>query len=114
MAPLSTRLVPSFASNSAASWVLREPIGSTVMREVYRRGEGGYLKHTIADRRGSERVQAYGTELLDRMAGIGPAGWGLVLVAPFVGSFLGVVIRRLPVGSPIAWARSRCEKCGAR
>ncbi len=33
--------------------------------------------------------------------------------APFVGSFLGVLIRRLPEGRPVAFARSRCEACGA-
>ena len=34
-----------------------------------------------------------------------------VLAAPFVGSFLGVVIRRLPRGQPLAMARSRCDSC---
>ncbi|MBO0736916.1 MAG: prepilin peptidase, partial [Alphaproteobacteria bacterium] len=42
------------------------------------------------------------------------AGWSLIVAAPFVGSFLGVVIRRLPDGLPIVRARSRCESCGAR
>jgi leader peptidase (prepilin peptidase)/N-methyltransferase len=36
-----------------------------------------------------------------------------LLIAPFVGSFLGVVIERLPAGRPIALARSRCGTCGA-
>jgi leader peptidase (prepilin peptidase) / N-methyltransferase len=37
-----------------------------------------------------------------------------VLVAgPFVGSFLGVVIERLPAGRPLAFGRSRCDACGA-
>ena len=54
-----------------------------------------------------------GPELLDRVVGAGPTGWGALLVAPFVGSFLGVVVRRLPEGRPIAWVRSRCEHCGA-
>jgi len=35
-----------------------------------------------------------------------------VLVAPFIGSFLGVLIRRLPGGEPVGMARSRCESCG--
>ncbi len=35
-----------------------------------------------------------------------------VLAAPFVGSFLGVVIRRLPEGRPLILARSACESCG--
>lgn len=40
-------------------------------------------------------------------------GWaGPLLAAPFVGSFLGVLIRRLPRGEPVALARSRCERCG--
>jgi leader peptidase (prepilin peptidase)/N-methyltransferase len=36
-----------------------------------------------------------------------------LLLAPFVGSFLGVVVERLPAGRPIALARSTCESCGA-
>jgi leader peptidase (prepilin peptidase) / N-methyltransferase len=59
-------------------------------------------------------VQAYGVDLLDRVGEAGPAGWSLVLVAPFIGSFLGLIVRRLPDGLPIAWARSACEKCGMR
>jgi leader peptidase (prepilin peptidase)/N-methyltransferase len=35
-----------------------------------------------------------------------------VLLAPFVGSFLGVLIRRLPAGEAVAIARSRCDNCG--
>ena len=58
-------------------------------------------------------MQAYATELLDRMIEGGAAEWSLLLVAPFVGSFLGLLIRRLPDGSPIARGRSRCEACGA-
>jgi leader peptidase (prepilin peptidase)/N-methyltransferase len=38
----------------------------------------------------------------------------LLLLAPFVGSFLGVLIRRLPAGRPVALSRSVCESCGAR
>lgn len=34
-----------------------------------------------------------------------------VLAAPFVGSFLGVVIRRLPDHRPLLLARSACESC---
>lgn len=34
-----------------------------------------------------------------------------LLVAPFIGSFLGVLIRRLPAGEPVALDRSRCESC---
>lgn len=36
-----------------------------------------------------------------------------VLLAPFVGSFLGLVAVRLPAGEPIVWGRSRCRACGA-
>jgi leader peptidase (prepilin peptidase)/N-methyltransferase len=35
-----------------------------------------------------------------------------VILAPFIGSFLGVLIRRLPVGQPIVLARSACASCG--
>jgi len=55
----------------------------------------------------------FGAELLDRLMAAGAAGWSVLLAAPFIGSFLGVVVRRLPEGRPIAWARSRCEHCGA-
>jgi leader peptidase (prepilin peptidase) / N-methyltransferase len=37
--------------------------------------------------------------------------WPL-LAAPFVGSFLGVLINRLPNGTPVAMARSACPNCG--
>ena len=40
------------------------------------------------------------------------AGWALLVAAPFIGSFLGVVIRRVPDGRALAWARSSCENCG--
>jgi len=40
-------------------------------------------------------------------------GWVVPLLgAPFVGSFLGVLIARLPTGRPIVVARSACEACG--
>jgi len=58
-------------------------------------------------------VQAYGTEFLGWMGEARAAEWSLVLVAPFIGSFLGLLIRRLPEGSPIARGRSRCDACGA-
>lgn len=35
-----------------------------------------------------------------------------LLCAPFVGSLLGVLARRLPEGRPVALDRSRCESCG--
>ncbi len=36
----------------------------------------------------------------------------LLLAAPCIGSFLGVVAQRLPAGLPWAWARSACPHCG--
>ena len=45
-------------------------------------------------------------------ASIGASGWVLLAVAPIVGSFLGVLIRRLPEAEPVVWGRSRCEHCG--
>jgi leader peptidase (prepilin peptidase)/N-methyltransferase len=44
---------------------------------------------------------------------LGPEGWGLLIAAPIIGSFLGVLIRRLPDGDPILWSRSKCDGCGA-
>jgi leader peptidase (prepilin peptidase)/N-methyltransferase len=41
------------------------------------------------------------------------AGWiWPVLAAPFVGSFCGVLIARLPEGRDAAWGRSACDACG--
>jgi leader peptidase (prepilin peptidase)/N-methyltransferase len=37
-----------------------------------------------------------------------------LLVAPFIGSFLGVLIHRLPRHLPLLLARSGCEACGTR
>ena len=53
----------------------------------------------------------FGSELLQPVAAV-TAMWGALFAAPFVGSFLGVLVRRLPDGLPIAWSRSRCEWCG--
>jgi leader peptidase (prepilin peptidase)/N-methyltransferase len=36
----------------------------------------------------------------------------LLALAPFVGSFAGVLVRRLPSGQPVLWARSACPSCG--
>jgi leader peptidase (prepilin peptidase)/N-methyltransferase len=38
--------------------------------------------------------------------------WMIVLVAPIIGSWLGVVVRRWPQGRPMAVARSACDACG--
>ena len=37
-----------------------------------------------------------------------------VVVAPFVGSFLAVLVHRLPAGQPVVLARSHCAHCGVR
>lgn len=37
-----------------------------------------------------------------------------IVLAPFIGSFLGVLVRRLSEGRPVALARSTCEHCGHR
>src|ERR1700686_4761912 len=34
-----------------------------------------------------------------------------ILMSPIAGSFVGVLIRRLPNGRAVAWARSQCESC---
>jgi leader peptidase (prepilin peptidase)/N-methyltransferase len=52
-------------------------------------------------------------ELVENMADSSAFGWSAVVAAPFVGSFVGVVIRRLPEGRPIVAGRSRCEWCGS-
>lgn len=54
-----------------------------------------------------------GADWFGGLAGFDTAAWVAVPLAPIVGSFLGVVIARLPEGRPIAWQRSRCESCGA-
>lgn len=45
----------------------------------------------------------------------GPDAWlPAIIVAPFIGSFLGVLVTRLPVGAPVIRGRSRCDRCGHR
>jgi leader peptidase (prepilin peptidase)/N-methyltransferase len=42
-------------------------------------------------------------------------GWLFpLLLAPFAGSFLGVLIQRLPADRPVVWSRSACDDCGHR
>jgi leader peptidase (prepilin peptidase)/N-methyltransferase len=41
--------------------------------------------------------------------------WGImIVVAPFIGSFLGVLALRLPEGRSVGWSRSACDGCGHR
>lgn len=40
--------------------------------------------------------------------------WAPVLLAPIIGSFLGVIIRRWPDWRAIVFGRSRCTNCGTR
>lgn len=37
--------------------------------------------------------------------------WTILLIAPAIGSWLGVLVRRWPQGRPVALARSCCEHC---
>jgi leader peptidase (prepilin peptidase) / N-methyltransferase len=57
-------------------------------------------------------VQGLATELAGRMVEASAADWGLVVVSPAIGSFLGLLIRRLPDGAPVARGRSHCDACG--
>lgn len=41
-----------------------------------------------------------------------PYWLGPMILSPFIGSFMGVLIRRLPLRQPVALARSACESCG--
>ena len=44
-----------------------------------------------------------------------PLDWlFLILAAPFIGSFLGVVVARLPAGGSVVFGRSACPQCGHR
>ena len=51
------------------------------------------------------------------MPGLGPDklhAVALLLVSPFVGSFLALAADRLPVGRPILVGRSQCDSCGRK
>jgi leader peptidase (prepilin peptidase) / N-methyltransferase len=65
----------------------------------------------LARSRADLQRRVFGMELLDSVTSAGVAGWSAVVAAPFIGSFLGVLVRRLPEGRPTAWGRSRCEHC---
>jgi len=54
-----------------------------------------------------------GIIVLEHGRGINHLPWLLpLLLAPFIGSFLGVLIRRLPQHRPVGLTRSECESCG--
>jgi leader peptidase (prepilin peptidase)/N-methyltransferase len=55
----------------------------------------------------SRRVDAFANPLSGLPAWVAP-----VLLSPFIGSFLGVLIVRLPEQRPVAMARSACDRCG--
>jgi leader peptidase (prepilin peptidase)/N-methyltransferase len=47
-----------------------------------------------------------------QISALGPADWALIAVSPAIGSFMGLLISRLPRHEPVLWDRSRCERCG--
>ena len=36
---------------------------------------------------------------------------GILIAAPFIGSFIGCLADRLPIGQAVVWTRSRCDHC---
>ncbi len=44
---------------------------------------------------------------------LSPSAITLLVVAPFIGSFLGLLIERLPAGENVVLGRSRCRRCDA-
>jgi len=48
------------------------------------------------------------------MASVSVDWWVLLIVAPFIGSFLSVLVVRLPRGEDVVVARSQCRSCGKR
>src|SRR3954447_1615285 len=86
-------------------------MGSKVITALYH--QRAPLRETQNNpKKGGGRVQGYGTEFLARIAEAGAAEWSLVMASPFIGSFLGLLIQRLPDAAPIARGRSRCDACG--
>jgi leader peptidase (prepilin peptidase)/N-methyltransferase len=47
-------------------------------------------------------------------AAMDPVTLSLLLLAPWIGSFLGTLVLRLPAGQPVVVARSACPRCGHR
>jgi leader peptidase (prepilin peptidase)/N-methyltransferase len=86
-------------------------MGSKVITALYH--QRAPLRETQhIPKKGGGRVQGYGTEFLARMAEAGAAEWSLVMASPFIGSFLGLLIQRLPNGARITRGRSCCDACG--
>ena len=48
------------------------------------------------------------------MASLSVEWWVLLIVAPFIGSFLSVLVVRLPRGEDVVTSRSQCRSCGKR
>jgi leader peptidase (prepilin peptidase) / N-methyltransferase len=48
-----------------------------------------------------------------RLGDLGLETGSLIILAPVIGSFLGVIIRRLPDSHAFTWSRSQCEACHA-
>ncbi len=46
------------------------------------------------------------------LAGLASNGWMALPFAPFIGSWLGVLVRRLPERRTVVLGRSACEQCG--
>src|SRR5205085_12523267 len=118
------RIAPSRDSSSAdcssntSGPAAGEAIASIAMIRIIPAEWGGcrLWRQFEPDLAGGAERQVFAAQL-DRLSGLmtsfGQQGWALLLLAPFIGSFLGVLTRRLPEGRPIARGRSHCESCGA-
>jgi len=85
-------------------------------------GTGSHGFYTVSNERAAERVRCRDENVCQAH----PDAWcafaagpvlmsacrlAALLVSPFVGSFLGVVVRRLPLGRSVVSGRSACEAC---
>jgi leader peptidase (prepilin peptidase) / N-methyltransferase len=57
------------------------------------------------------RCQTHGLRRLSPVTPLSLAEWELLVAAPFIGSFVGVVIDRLPDGIGLVFRRSHCGQC---
>ena len=62
---------------------------------------------------GRKKLPALGGGANVQLAESGIQGAALLAAAPFIGSFLGTLVLRLPHGRDVLWSRSRCESCAA-